>query len=173
MGDIGRRGIGSSSGGGGGGGGGSGNVPNPPPGAGYLLTSTGSASGDFAWEGPGIITATGPDIVQITVPNSIGRAIVNAADGIVTFTLPAVSTIPFDGWRVTTWVASSDGSFAMRVAVDGTASESLMNPADGVFQTAFWSTVPSSGPSANSRQGMAVIWEWDAGLNAWLAFANF
>lgn len=172
MGDIGRRGIGSS-GGTSSGGGGSGNVPDPPPGPQYVLTSTGSGSGDYVWAKPGVIEATGSDIVQITVPNTIGRATVNAGDGNVTFKLPAVSTIPYDGWRVWTWVASSDGTYAMLVEPDGAASEDIMNPATGVFQLGAWSTLPSSGPTASSKQGMGVLWEWSAGQNAWLSFANF
>jgi len=148
-------------------------VPNPPPGNQYLLTSTGSTSGAYGWAIPGVINATGSDIVQIVVPATLARATVNAGDGNVTFKLPAVSTIPYDGWRVWTWVASSDGTYAMLVEVDGTAGENLMNPATGVFQAGAWSTSPSSGPTASSKQGMGVLWEWSATQNGWLSFANF
>lgn len=101
----------------------------------------------------------------LSVANGTNR--IDASANAVALTLPAVSTIPYDGFGFNVWIAKavSDNSKPISFSVNGSASEDLMNPDTGAYQATTWST---SGRGAGTLQGTLFWIEWYAAGNVWL-----
>lgn len=108
------------------------------------------------------ITTTGPATPQLPVTMTSVRA--DSSGGVIAYTLPDVSLVPFDGWGFWLWIlpGTPSGGHAVTLSRHG-SSESLMDPDTGALQTTTWTSADSG-----TREGRLLRVEWCAEQVAWL-----
>ncbi len=102
---------------------------------------------------------------NVTLTNVFGSIRADTTAGDVNYTLPAVSTIPDNGFRYWIWLETSGGAGAHSVTVvpNGGAGEMIGNVDTGAYQAGATSTVLTG-----NVQNTLILVEWNSGKNAWM-----